>query len=204
MSNLPIFRPELFTALALFAFASSITPGPNNLMLLASGANFGLRRTLPHWGGIVVGFTGLILACGLVLGGLFSAYPVLHETLKWAGAAYLVYLAFKIATSKTLTVAKKTSSRPMTFQGAVAFQTVNVKAWAMALGTTTTYVPTQHYLGNLLVSIVVFVAINPVCMIIWVGGGLVLRQAMERPAVLKIFNFVMAALLIASLYPLFL
>ena len=204
MTDLPIFRPELFTALVLFAFASSITPGPNNMMLLASGANFGLRRTLPHWAGVVAGFTGLILACGLGLGGLFAAYPLLHEILKWAGAAYLLYLAFKVATAKSLSPSKGEAARPMTFLGAVAFQLVNVKAWAMALTTTTTYVPSEHYIPKLLVAIAVFIAVNPACMIFWLGGGVMLRRFLERPAVLRTFNIVMAVLLVASLYPLFL
>ena len=125
MTALPIFRPDLFTALVLFAFACSITPGPNNMMLMASGANFGLRRTVPHWLGIMAGFGALLLACGLGLGGLFTAYPVLHEILKWAGAAYLLYLAFRIATAKSISPGKGGApARPMSFLGGAAFQLV--------------------------------------------------------------------------------
>ncbi len=205
MTALPIFRPELFAALCLFAFASSVTPGPNNMMLMASGANFGLRRTLPHWAGVAGGFATLLLACGFGLGGLFTAFPILHEVLKWAGAAYLVYLAVKIATSKGLSTGKAgEASKPMTFWGAFAFQAVNVKAWAMALGGVTTYVPAEHYIGNLLVAVVVFVVINIPCVGLWLSCGLVLKRFLDRPAILRAFNLVMALLLIASLYPLFL
>jgi threonine/homoserine/homoserine lactone efflux protein len=175
------------------------------MMVMASGANFGLRRTLPHWAGIVAGFSSLLLACGLGLGGLFTAYPVLHEILKWAGAAYLVYLAIKIATTRSLSATKNgTDAKPMTFLGAVAFQLVNVKAWAMALGATTTYIPAQHYLPNLLVASAVFIAVNIPCMGLWVSSGVVLKRYLERPVVSRTFNIVMAVLLLASLYPLFL
>ncbi|WP_395674362.1 LysE family translocator [Phenylobacterium sp.] len=200
MSDLPILRPEVFAALALFAFANSITPGPNNMMLMASGANFGLRRTLPHWAGVVVGFVGLLLACGLGLGGLFAAYPVLHEVLKWAGVAYLLYLAGRIALSSSLS-ATKGGGRPMTFFEAVAFQAVNVKAWAMALGAATTYVPAERYMAGIAVAAVVFAVINAPCVALWLTCGVVLRRFLERPAILRAFNVIMALLLVASLYP---
>ena len=210
MTALPIFRPDIFTALLLFAFASSVTPGPNNMMVMASGANFGLKRTLPHWAGVVTGFSSLLLACGLGLGGLFTAYPVLHDILKWAGAAYLVYLAYRVATTRSLSpkngegAKNGAAAKPMTFLAAVAFQLVNVKGWAMALGATTTYIPAQHYLGNLLVGAAVFIAVNIPCMGLWVTSGVVLKRYLERPAILRTFNIVMAVLLLASLYPLFL
>ncbi len=204
MTSLPIFQPDIFTALLLFAFASSITPGPNNMMVMASGANFGLRRTLPHWAGVAVGFFGLLLACGLGLGGLFTAYPVLHEILKWAGAVYLVYLAFKIATTRSLSTAKNgAAAKPITFMAAVAFQLVNVKAWAMALGATTTYIPVQNYLGNLLVAAMVFLAVNIPCVGMWLTSGVVLKRYLERPVVLRAFNIIMAIMLLTSLFPLF-
>ncbi len=203
MSPLPILSPDSLGALALFAFASSITPGPNNMMLMTSGANFGWRRTLPHWAGVVTGFTGLVISCGLGLGGLFVTYPVLHEILKWAGAAYLIWLAAKIALSRSLSPAKG-QARPMTFVGAVAFQLVNVKAWAMALGAVTTYVPAERYFANLWVAAAVFGVVNAPCVSLWLTCGVVLRRFLERPAVLRTFNIVMAALLVASLYPLFL
>lgn len=201
--TLPIFRPDLFAALLLFAFASSITPGPNNMMLMASGANFGLRRTLPHWAGVVVGFTLLLLAAGFGLGGLFGAYPVLHDILKWVGGGYLVYLAFRIATAGSLNAKGGGASRPMNFLEAVLFQAVNAKAWAMALGAATTYVPAEHYIGNLLVVIAVFVAVNAPCVALWLGCGVALKRYLDRPAVLRAFNISMATLLIVSLYPLF-
>lgn len=203
MPTLEIFKPELFAALCLFAFASSITPGPNNMMLMASGANFGWKRTIPHWLGVVVGFTILIVASGLGLGGLFTAFPVLHTVLKWVGAAYLVWLAIKVGTSKSLS-GGGSSGKPMTFLAAAAFQWVNPKAWAMALTAVTIYLPQQHYLANLAVAALTFAAVNAPCVACWLSFGIGMRRFLDKPRTLQAFNIVMAALLIASLIPLFL
>lgn len=195
--------PQVLGALAMFAFASSITPGPNNAMLLASGANFGLRATLPHMFGVIVGFLVLLLATGLGLGGLFAAYPVLHEVLKWGGASYLVYLAIRIGMSRSIGQGQS-SGRPMTFVEAVAFQAVNPKGWTMALGMAAAYVPPQNYLANLLISVLVFGLLNAPCVFAWTVFGVSLRRLLDRPRTLRAFNIAMAALLIASLFPLFL
>jgi threonine/homoserine/homoserine lactone efflux protein len=192
--------PQLFVALALFAFVSSITPGPNNTMLLASGANFGLRRTVPHLTGVMVGFFVLILCVGLGLGGLFAAYPVLHTVLKVLGGLYLLYLAFKIATADGVG-GGKTGGKPQTFWQAAAFQWINPKAWAMALGAVTTYAPQAHYVANVVIIAAVFAAINIPCVTTWAAFGMGLRRFLDRPKVLRAFNLIMAALLVLSLYP---
>src|SRR5690349_4584797 len=123
---------EAFFALLVYSFVTSVTPGPNNLMLLASGVNFGIIRTIPHILGIGSGFMTLLLAVGFGLGAVLTAFPVLHLALKIAGGAYLLYLAYRTAMSRSLKdgVAK---ARPMTFLEAAAFQWVNPKAWVMAL-----------------------------------------------------------------------
>jgi threonine/homoserine/homoserine lactone efflux protein len=200
---LEILRPDLFLALALFAFASSITPGPNNMMLMASGANFGLKRSIPHWLGVVLGFTFMVAATGLGLAGLFTAFPLLHEILKWLGAAYLVWLAWKVGSSRKLS-GGASSGRPMSFLGAMAFQWVNPKAWAMALTAVTIYTPAGHYLGNLMVASLVFGAVNAPCIACWLSFGIAMRRFLDDPKVLRVFNLTMAALLVASLLPLFL
>lgn len=195
--------PQLIGALAMFAFASSITPGPNNAMLLASGANFGLRATVPHLLGVVFGFLALLLAVGFGLGGLFTAYPVLHEVLKWVGGAYLVYLAVRLAMSRSISTGKS-SGRPMTFFEAFLFQAVNPKGWAMALGAVMAFVPPQHYLANILIAAAVFGTLNAPCVVAWTSFGVGLRRFLDRPRALRAFNISMAILLVASLYPLFL
>jgi threonine/homoserine/homoserine lactone efflux protein len=131
---------QLLLAFVLFAFATAGTPGPNNMMLLASGANFGFRRTVLHILGISVGLGVMVLAMGLGLGGVFKAWPVLHEVLRWVGGAYMLWLAWKIATPRA-SRDKDAGAKPMTFLQAAAFQWVNPKAWAMALTAATTYTP---------------------------------------------------------------
>lgn len=194
-------NPDLLAALALFAFAASITPGPNNTMLLASGANFGLRRTLPHLAGVAGGFLFMLAAVGLGLGAVFTAYPPLHTVLKVAGAAYLIWLAVKIARARGLG-GDEAVSRPMTFWQAVAFQWVNPKAWAMSLGAVATYVPTNGSIVHVLVVAAVFGLINVPCVTAWAGAGVAMRRFLDRPGVLRAFNITMAVLLVTSLYPL--
>src|SRR5690606_6658477 len=118
---------ETFLALVLFAFTTSITPGPNNLMLLASGVNFGFRRTIPHMLGIGVGFFSLLIGVGLGLGALLESIPVLYVALKFAGGTYMLFLAWKIATSRTIGESKGTKTRPMKLREAAVFQWVNPK-----------------------------------------------------------------------------
>ena len=129
---------DALPALALFAFAGSITPGPNNLMLMASGANYGFRRTLPHMAGISIGFMVMMILAGLGMVELFDRFPVSYIILKTLSIGYMLYLVWKIATAAPAT-AETTTGRPMTFLQAAAFQWVNPKAWAMALTVITVY-----------------------------------------------------------------
>lgn len=193
---------DLLTAFILFAFVSSITPGPNNTMLLASGVNFGVRRTIPHAMGVSIGFMVMVLAVGLGLGEVFKLYPVAYTVLRYTGAAYLLYLAWKIATSGPLSPAEPGSRKPLGFWGAAAFQWVNPKAWVMAVGAITTYTPAQGYLFNVVVIACVFAIVNLPSVCIWVMFGSALRGLLQNPRWLMAFNLLMAALLVLSLYPL--
>src|SRR5437763_3299557 len=130
---------ELTIAFMGFAIASFYTPGPNNVMLLSSGLNFGFRRTLPHIAGIPLGFAFMVLIVGLVMGAVFSSPPLLQTVLKYAGAAYLLYLAIVIALAKPSGPEKQSSGRPMTFIGAAMFQWINAKGWVIVAGTITAY-----------------------------------------------------------------
>ncbi len=191
---------DLFWALAVFAFVSSVTPGPNNMMLLASGLNFGFRRTIPHALGVALGFTLMVALVGLGLAGLFSRYPVLLIAMKWIGAAYMVYLAFKLARSKGMKDSA-TPGRPLTFLQAAAFQWVNPKAWIMALTAVATYTLPDRYVVTVLVVALVFGAVNLPSVSTWVVFGSALRHSLSNPKMLRAFNWTMAALLILSLYP---
>lgn len=191
---------DLFWALALFAFASSITPGPNNMMLLSSGLNFGFRRTIPHALGVALGFTLMIALVGLGLAGIFARFPVLLLGMKWVGAAYMVFLAAKLARAAPV---KQGSApgQPMTFLQAAAFQWVNPKAWIMALTAIATYTLPQSYVASVALVALVFGAVNLPSVSSWVVFGTAMRQVLSDPAKRRIFNWSMAALLIASLYP---
>ncbi|CAG8863617.1 Cysteine/O-acetylserine efflux protein [Pseudomonas fluorescens] len=193
---------DLFTAFVLFAFVSSITPGPNNTMLLASGVNFGVRRSIPHALGISIGFMVMVLAVGLGLGEVFKAWPMLYSILRYTGAAYLLYLAWKIATSGPLGASGPGAHKPMGFWGAAAFQWVNPKAWVMAVGAITTYTPAQGYVVNVIVIAAVFALVNLPSVGVWVMFGSALRNVLQNPRWLMLFNLLMATLLVISLYPL--
>ena len=129
--------PELLIAFATYAFVTSITPGPNNTMLLASGANFGFGPTVPNILGISLGFAAMVLAVGLGAGALFVAFPLAHDILRYGGALYLMVLAWRLARSGGAGTAE-TGARPLTFLEAAAFQWINPKAWIMAVGAVAT------------------------------------------------------------------
>jgi threonine/homoserine/homoserine lactone efflux protein len=192
---------ELFTALLGFAFVSSITPGPNNLMLMASGANFGLLRTVPHMLGVALGFMLMIVLVGVGLVQLFDLFPVSHMILKVFSVVYLVYLAVKIATATPKAPnAPETGGVPMTFLQAAAFQWVNPKAWTMALTAITFYAPSQTLAAVGLVA-VIFGLVNLPSVSSWTILGQQMRRFLTNTARLRAFNIIMALLLVATLYP---
>ena len=199
----PLMNPTLTAGLAGFGFVASITHGPNNMMLMASGANFGLRRTLRHLTGVALGFSGMVLGVGLGMAGVVSRFPWIFDVIRWLGAAYLVYLAWKIATASGIG-GKDAPARPMTFLQAVAFQWVNHKAWAMALGAVTTYASRDHIASDVVLIAAMFGAIGAPCVVVWAGFGLGMKRVLSRPGPMRAFNIGMAGLLLLSLYPLFL
>ncbi|MBM7059297.1 LysE family translocator [Pseudomonas sp. UL073] len=191
---------ELLLAFALFAFVTSVTPGPNNMMLLASGVNFGVRRSVPHMLGISIGFMVLVVAVGLGLGQLFERFPPAYTALRYLGAAYLLYLAWKIARSGAPD-SGESRGKPFSFLQAAAFQWVNPKAWIMAIGAITTYTPQEQFFTNVVLIAALFALINCPSVGLWTVAGSLLRRWLDRPQVLRAFNLGMAVLLVASLYP---
>jgi threonine/homoserine/homoserine lactone efflux protein len=197
---MPIMLLDALPAAALFALATSITPGPNNTMLLASGVNFGLKRTVPHVLGISAGVALLMLAVGLGLAQAFERFPWLYTVLETASVVYLLYLAWKIGTSSTVQM-REGERRPMRFYEAFAFQWINPKAWMMVLtAASTIHLHTSLSLNAALMACV-FVVIGLPCILAWAAFGMSLRRFLARPRVLRAFNVTMAVLLVASLYP---
>jgi len=191
----------LLGPLVMFGIAMSFTPGPNNFMLMTSGLNFGLKRTLPHLFGVFLGFAFLTLCIGLGLGGLFKAFPILYTIFKYAGAAYMLYLAWAIAASDTK--AKKTAARkrPLTFIEGAAFQWVNPKAWIMVIGAVSTYNTIAIYPFNTLIISGVFCLIGASSSLTWAGFGTGLQHLLKNPKIVRAFDIMMALLLLASVYP---
>lgn len=192
---------ETLLALIGFAFATSITPGPNNMMLFASGVNFGFRRTVPHMVGIGAGFLSLLLGVGLGLGAVLAAFPPLFIGLKIAGGLYLVWIAWKLASSRSLAEGHGAAAKPMSFLAAASFQWVNPKAWVMAVAAMATYTDPARYLLSVLIVGLVFAAVNVPAVSTWAGFGSVLRDWLAVPVRLKWFNISMAVLLVLSLWP---
>jgi threonine/homoserine/homoserine lactone efflux protein len=192
---------DLFLALIVFAFVTSITPGPNNLMLLASGVNFGFWRTVPHMLGIGAGFLSLLLGVGFGLGALLTAYPPLHVALKVAGGAYLLYLAWRIGMSRTIATRGEAGARPMSFLEAAAFQWVNPKAWFMAITAMAVYSSPEAPFASVVLVAVAFALVNLPSVSTWAGFGTALRGFLADPVRLKWFNIAMGLLLVASLWP---
>ena len=194
---------EILSALILFAFVSSITPGPNNLMLMASGANYGVKRTLPHMLGVASGFTLMVVLVGLGIMQLFDMFPITYHILKMVSVSYLLYLAYKIATSSNASKDKSADAKPMTFLQAVMFQWVNPKAWTMALTAISVYAPSKSAMAVLMVA-GVFGAVNLPCISGWTVLGQKIQSLLTNNKRLRIFNYTMAGLLVTSMYPVFL
>ena len=192
---------DAFLALLVYAFVTSITPGPNNFMLLASGVNFGFVRTIPHMLGIGAGFFSLLLGVGFGLGAILMAFPSLHAALKITGGAYLLYLAWRIGMSRSLGKEGEAKVKPMTFLQAAAFQWVNPKAWVMAVTAMAVYTsPQARFLSVVLVA-VAFALVNLPSVSTWAGFGTALRGFLSDPVRLKWFNIAMGLLLAATLWP---
>jgi threonine/homoserine/homoserine lactone efflux protein len=192
---------ELLLPLCTFAAISSITPGPNNTMILASGLNYGFVRSLPHLFGITCGFTFMIFATGLGLHTVFEQVPMLQTILKYGGAIYLLWLAWKLAHAAPMSGEQASLSKPMGFWGAAAFQWINPKAWVMSLSALTTYLPEGFKVADVALLAGVFGLIGVFCVGSWAMFGVAMRRLLQDPRSVRIFNVVMALALVATLYP---
>jgi threonine/homoserine/homoserine lactone efflux protein len=191
---------DIIMALMLFAFASSVSPGPNNLMLMSSGANFGFRKTFPHLIGVGLGFVLMLVLVGIGIMQVFDLYPASYIILKWCSVIYLVYLSYKVATAAQPENSNSNNVKPFSFIQAVLFQWVNPKGWTMALTAIGIYAPQRDINSVLFVGIVFGLVMLP-SISVWVVLGKKLQKILSSGKRLRIFNGVMATLLLASLYP---
>lgn len=194
-------NPDLILPLIGFAFVTSVTPGPNNMMLLASGLNFGLGRTVPHMAGITLGYGLMIVICGLGLAQPLIHWPALALGLKWVSVGYMLWLAWKLAQSASPRAggAGASAARPMTFLQAAAFQWVNPKAWVMALGAISAFAGTST--GGVLVVALTCALVGLPSVAVWTFAGDRLARVLTDPRNLRLFNWTMAGLLVLSLIP---
>jgi len=195
-----MMAPEVLLLLASYCLVSSITPGPNNMMLLSSGATFGFGPTVPHMAGISIGCATMVLVLGWVLAGIIARVPGLFTVLHIVSTLYLLWLAWRIATSAGPHGAGP-RARPLGMPGAAAFQWVNPKAWAMVLGAVTNFARPDHLLVDVPVIAVVLAAIGVPCIALWAGSGHMLSRFLSDPRKLRAFNITMALLLVAAIVP---
>ena len=190
-------------ALSMFIFVSSITPGPNNLMLLHSGARFGFRATIPHMLGISIGFAVMVFLCAIGVAAVVFRYPAADVILKTVGCAYMLWLSYKLwlngivppADIDTPSTTETQRARPLTFMQAALFQYVNPKAWMMALSITASYLPTTGSIwSNSLVACTLCIVINLFCIAIWARGGELLHTVFHRPRLMRAINALIVAM----------
>ncbi len=190
---------ETLIALTAFGIAAAFTPGPNNIMLAASGMNFGFIRTAPHMSGVVIGFVMMFLGVGFGLGAFFIVYPLAQIALKVIGVAYLLWLAWRIANAAP--VEPSVRSRPISFIEAALFQWVNLKALVAAVSTMIIFIRPERAVSDVLIVAFVFFFVSIGAVVTWTGFGAALRGLLKDRRKLRIFNIAMALLLVASIAP---
>lgn len=195
---------EFWIPLTIFATVAAFTPGPNNLMLAASGMNYGFRRTVPHMMGISVGFPVMLLCIIFGVGALIAGFPVLREVMRVLSAAFIVYFAWKIATTETEITVDGTS-RPFTLWQAALFQWVNPKGWAVAIAVASLYAPggVEDW-DKAVYMAVLFFCITIICTSCWTSLGTVIRRILQDPKIRRWVNRGMAAALVLTMAPILL
>lgn len=193
-----------FIPMLLFAVSGSFTPGPNVLMIAASGANFGWRRSMPVYWGVVLGFGFMLLAVAFGLGTLFERWPVLHTVLKFGGAAYMVWLGLRIAMTRYPPDTRRASGEPIGFVAAALFQWVNPKAWIVAVGAVAAFTrPDMQAWVQALGLTAVFEACSLASCALYLGGGVAIGRLLSSSLAFRLFNLFMGGLTIASVALLF-
>ena len=192
---------DVFFAVLFFAFSTTITPGPNNVMIMSSGVNYGIKASLPHWLGICFGFPLMVLLVGLGFGVVFERYPHLHQLIKVLGVAYLIWLAWRIASAEPKAI-EQGKSKPFSFIQAALFQWVNGKAWVMASGAVAAFTSVGGvYWLEVCIITAAFLLVAFPCVGIWLVFGAALRTILTKALFQRIFNVTMAVILVLSVVP---
>lgn len=192
---------DLFLAVLFFAFSTTVTPGPNNVMIMSSGVNYGIKASVPHWLGICLGFPLMVLLVGLGFGVVFERYPHLHQLIKVLGVAYLVWLAWRIASAEPKAI-EQGKSKPFSFMQAALFQWVNGKAWVMASGAVAAFTTVGGiYWQEVGIITAAFLLVAFPCVGVWLVFGAALRTVLTKALFQRIFNICMAVILVLSVVP---
>ena len=191
---------EWYLSVLFFAISTTVTPGPNNIMLMSSGVNWGIKNSLPHLFGIAIGFPVMVAAVGLGFSSIFTLIPQLHFIIQCVGIVYLLYLSWLVAVSNNSSLNIATSATRISFKKAALFQWVNPKAWVMAMGAIATYTTSDSSFTFQVAYIVfIFFLIALPCLSLWLFFGYVLSKYLKNIHALKLFNCLMASLLVISL-----
>ena len=192
---------DLLLAVLFFAFSTTITPGPNNVMIMSSGVNYGIRASVPHWLGICLGFPLMVLLVGLGFGIVFERYPHLHQLIKVLGVAYLMWLAWRIASAEPKAI-EQGKSKPFSFMQAALFQWVNGKAWVMASGAVAAFTSVGGvYWQEVSIITLAFLLVAFPCVGVWLVFGAALRKILTKAMFQRVFNITMAIILVLSVVP---
>ncbi len=196
------YTSTMIISITSFALASTMTPGPNNIMLLSSGLTFGYKRTLPHALGVNFGFPVMVICVGLGIGKLFEVFPFIYTTLKMVGISYLLWMAWHIANTKGSPNTENKDDKPFTFIQAALFQWINPKAWVMAITSTAAFI-TDHQIAS--IQVIIISSIYFLCGILstnsWSLGGVILKRFIQNERLVQIFNITMAILIVGSILP---
>jgi len=192
---------DIFIAVLFFAFSTTVTPGPNNVMIMSSGVNYGVRASMPHYLGICLGFPLMVLLVGFGFGAIFERFPNLHQLIKIIGVVYLLWLAWRIGSAAPKAI-EKGEQKPFSFFQAALFQWVNGKAWVMASGAVAAFTSVTGDPWWQVISITLaFLLVSFPCVGVWLVFGALLRKVLTQPLMQRIFNIAMALLLVLSIVP---
>ncbi len=194
---------EYYLSLITFTFVGSITPGPNNLMLVVSGLNHGIRKSLPHYFGVCIGFALMVSMIGFGLGTIFLSFPGIYLSIKVLGISYLLFLAWKIANAGSMKASSELR-KPLTFLQGAAFQWVNPKAWIISLGALAAFTVQDKVAESVTAIVMAYVVSGLICMGLWLWLGQGLQRFLKEEKRIRLFNIVMAALLVLSVIPMIL
>jgi threonine/homoserine/homoserine lactone efflux protein len=197
-----IYTYAMLISIVSFTLATVLTPGPNNIMMLSSGLTFGYKKTIPHMIGVAIGFPLMVIAVGLGIGVMFESFPIVYKVLKYIGISYLLWMAYKIATSNDSYENKTQNTKPFTFIQAALFQWLNPKAWIMAISSTTSFIVSNHNttLQVLIIAFIYFLS-GIISTNTWTLGGVFLNKFIKNKNSVKIFNITMALFIVLSVIP---